>query len=89
MEVEALTKVQDAGPWVDLVRRIIVPEHKLYTWWSYRARDWQASDRGRRLDHIWGSEGMADRARGAAVLKSARSWGGPSDHVPVTIDFAV
>ena len=89
VEVEALTKVQDAGPWVDLVRRLIVPEHKLYTWWSYRARDWQASDRGRRLDHIWGSEGMADRALGAAVLKSARSWDGPSDHVPVTLDFAV
>ncbi len=56
VEVEALTRVQNDGPWVDLVRRFIAPEQKLYTWWSYRARDWEASDRGRRLDHIWGSE---------------------------------
>jgi exodeoxyribonuclease-3 len=88
VEVEALTRVQDEGAWVDLVRRFIAPEEKLYTWWSYRARDWQASDRGRRLDHIWGSEGMAARARGAAVLKTARGWESPSDHVPVTLDFA-
>ncbi len=86
-EVEALTKVQLSGPWVDLVRRFITPERKLYTWWSYRARDWQASDRGRRLDHIWGSESMAARAQSAAVLKAARGWEGPSDHVPVILDF--
>ena len=27
---------------------------KLYTWWSYRAPDWAAADKGRRLDHVWG-----------------------------------
>ncbi len=87
VEVEALTKALDAGPWVDLVRRLIPPERKLYTWWSYRARDWEASDRGRRLDHIWGSESIASAAKTARVLKSARGWEGPSDHVPVTLDF--
>ena len=30
---------------------------------------------------------MAKRALGAAVLKIARGWTGPSDHVPVTLDF--
>jgi len=30
---------------------------KVYTWWSYRAADWTAADRGRRLDHIWVSRG--------------------------------
>lgn len=89
VEVEALAKAQNNGPWVDLVRRFIPPEQKLYTWWSYRARDWEASDRGRRLDHIWGSESIAGAARGAAVAKSARGWDGPSDHVPVTLDFEV
>jgi exodeoxyribonuclease-3 len=87
VEVEALTKVQIAGQWADLVRRFIPPEQKLFTWWSYRARDWEASDRGRRLDHIWGTGAIAARARSAAVLKSARGWDGPSDHVPVTLDF--
>ncbi len=87
VEVAALNKALDAGPWVDLVRRLIPPEEKLYTWWSYRARDWEASDRGRRLDHIWGSELIAPAAKSARVLKSARGWEGPSDHVPVTLDF--
>ena len=30
-----------------------------YTWWSYRNRDWEASDRGRRLDHVWLSPALA------------------------------
>ena len=87
VEVEALAGVQNAGRWADLVRRFIAPEHKLYTWWSYRARDWEASDRGRRLDHIWGSEPLAARVRYASVLKDARRWDGPSDHVPVIVDL--
>jgi exodeoxyribonuclease-3 len=89
VEVEALTKAQGAGPWVDLVRRFVPAERKLYTWWSYRARDWEASDRGRRLDHIWGSAPIAAKATGFNVLKAARGWEGPSDHVPVTLDFDV
>jgi exodeoxyribonuclease-3 len=87
VEVEALANVQISGAWADLVRQFIPPSEKLYTWWSYRARDWEASDRGRRLDHIWGSASLAAHARAAAVLKEARSWEGPSDHVPVTIDL--
>ncbi len=87
VEVEALTKVQESGAWVDIVRRFIPPERKLYTWWSYRARDWAASDRGRRLDHIWTNAAMAGHASKAAVLKEARGWSTPSDHVPVVVDF--
>ncbi len=83
VEVEALTKVQNHGGWADLIRRCILPERKLYTWWSYRARDWEAADRGRRLDHIWASASLSERARYASVLKEARGWDGPSDHVPV------
>ena len=75
------------GGWVDLVRRIIPPRQKLYTWWSYRARDWRASDRGRRLDHIWASGALAERARDAIVMKEICGWTRPSDHVPVVVDF--
>ena len=89
VEVKALTKVQAQGAWHDLVRQFIPPQHKLFTWWSYRARDWEASDRGRRLDHIWGSASLAGKARGVSVLKAARGWNGPSDHVPVTADLEV
>ena len=82
VEVEALTKVRTDGGWTDLVRRFIPPEKKLYTWWSYRARDWQAANRGRRLDHVWASASLAGRARSATVLKETRGWDRPSDHVP-------
>jgi exodeoxyribonuclease-3 len=87
VEVDHLARVQQAGEWVDIVRRIVPPEQKLYSWWSYRAREWEVSDRGRRLDHIWGSPSVAHFARGVTVLKEARGWPGPSDHVPVIADF--
>ena len=62
-------------------------EQKLYTWWSYRAADWAASDRGRRLDHIWSSENLAPRLAGIDILRDARGWDRPSDHVPVIARF--
>ena len=57
---------------------------KLYTWWSYRAPDWAAADRGRRLDHIWVSQALGDRLAAIKMTKDARGWERPSDHVPVT-----
>src|SRR5271165_3549547 len=52
VEVERLDRLQQAGGFVDAVRHFVPPSERLYTWWSYRARDWAASNRGRRLDHI-------------------------------------
>lgn len=89
IEVDHLTAVQGAGGWHDLVRKFIPPEQKLYSWWSYRARDWAASDRGRRLDHIWATRDLSGHAAGAIVLKEARGWDQPSDHVPVIVDFEI
>lgn len=83
VETEALTTAQTAGAFIDACRRSIPAPEKLYSWWSYRARDWAASDRGRRLDHIWLSPGVADRLLDAGVMKGARGWPDPSDHAPV------
>jgi exodeoxyribonuclease-3 len=83
IEVENLNAVQAAGAWVDAVRARIPPDQRLYTWWSYRALDWAASDRGRRLDHIWASPAVAARVVAAEVVKEARGWPRPSDHAPV------
>jgi exodeoxyribonuclease-3 len=47
VETEKLTAMQQAGAWIDLMRTHIPPEEKVFTWWSYRARDWSAADRGR------------------------------------------
>jgi exodeoxyribonuclease III len=87
IETDGLKKVQKAGAWVDVMRQHIPPEQKLYTWWSYRARDWEVSDRGRRLDHVWTNDKLAAKCTGIKVLKEARGWTQPSDHVPVLAQF--
>ena len=74
--------------WVDLVRRHVPYEQKLYTWWSYRAADWRAADKGRRLDHIWSTADLAPHCAAAEVLKPFRGLSKrPSDHVPVMVRF--
>ncbi|MFN3616339.1 MAG: exodeoxyribonuclease III [Rubrimonas sp.] len=86
VEVEAFEAARDAGGWTDATRAVI-PEGKLYSWWSYRAADWAASDRGRRLDHVWASPEIAGTVRGGRVLRDARGWTQPSDHAPVIAEF--
>jgi len=85
VEVEKFGRMQESASFVDAVRHFIPPEQRLYTWWSYRARDWVASDRGRRLDHIWVTPALKDRLAGAAVHKDSRNWQLCSDHVPVLV----
>ena len=84
IEVDHLSAAQEAGGWVDITRKDI-PEGLLYSWWSYRARDWDAADKGRRLDHIWATPDLAAGAGGSRILRAARGWEQPSDHAP---DFA-
>jgi exodeoxyribonuclease-3 len=86
IEVEALGETQDAGGWVDVTRKDI-PEGRLYSWWSYRARDWDAADKGRRLDHVWATPDIAGAAHSSRVLRHCRGWDQPSDHAPVVARF--
>jgi exodeoxyribonuclease-3 len=46
--------------------------------------NWKAADRGRRLDHIWSSDALADRVTAIDIAKNYRGAARPSDHVPVT-----
>lgn len=87
IETEGLLRAQGEGNWTDMMRRH-VPEGELFTWWSYRNRDWTISNRGRRLDHVWGSHDLAPQLETVEVLSEARSWDRPSDHVPVIARFA-
>jgi exodeoxyribonuclease-3 len=89
VEVEGMGALQEAGRWHDVMRAFVPPEEKLFTWWSYRARDWRAANRGRRLDHIWTSSDLAGAATSLQVLTEARGWPQPSDHVPVLATFEV
>ena len=85
-EVEALAAVQDAGGWVD-VTRADIPDGKLYSWWSYRAKDWDEADKGRRLDHVWATADIAASAHSSRVVRAVRRWEKPSDHAPVFATF--
>ncbi len=86
IEVDHLADTQEAGGWVDVTRRDI-PDGRLYSWWSYRARDWDAADKGRRLDHVWASPDIANAAHSSRILRDARGWEKPSDHAPVFARF--
>jgi exodeoxyribonuclease-3 len=96
LDVVSHTPVETAGllAWqrtcfVDAVRHFVPAEEKLFTWWSYRNRDWRASDRGRRLDHVWVSPDLTGALRRQTVLKDARDWTQGSDHVPVCVELAL
>ena len=87
VETENFEAMRKAGDWVDLMRHGVPDEQKLYTWWSYRAQDWEASNRGRRLDHVWSSPNLVPAFQGYEILRAARGWDRPSDHVPVIARF--
>lgn len=83
IETQLLAAARDTFEWHDVTRGFIPADEKIYSWWSYRARDWQESDRGRRLDHIWVSPALKAAVKDHHILRGARNWKRPSDHVPV------
>ncbi len=94
VEVEKLGRVIDSHGWVDVARELVPETEKLYSWWSYRARDWRASNRGRRLDHIWVSPALKKAALsegldGFRIHDDVRGWERPSDHAPVTLKLSL
>ena len=86
IEVDHLAEVQESGKWVDVTRQDIA-DGLLYSWWSYRAKDWDAADKGRRLDHIWATPDISDAAHSSRILRHVRGWEQPSDHAPVFASF--
>ena len=85
VETHGLKRLIADGGWHDAVRAYFGDDQKLYSWWSYRARDWAASDRGRRLDHIWVSHDLADKVVHAEIHRDWRGVDKPSDHVPISL----
>ena len=87
VETKLLGEVQAALDWCDVTREFVPPTEKIYSWWSYRASDWEASDRGRRLDHVWVSPGLKGALASQTIVKKMRGWAKASDHVPVIVDL--
>ena len=88
IEVDALDRLQASNSWVDLGRHFHPAPARLHTWWSYRAREWSLSDRGRRLDHQWATADVAATATAHTVFEDCRGWLKPSDHVPIMTEFS-
>jgi len=68
VEVAKLKAMQASLDWVDSSRHFVSETEKLYTWWSYRAKDWAESNRGRRLDHIWVTPPLRDALAGHWIV---------------------
>lgn len=87
IELEKMSALYQSLNWHDAIRRFTPDTEKLYSWWSYRNRDWAKSDRGRRLDHIWVTEPLEKYIKSGYILREARGTDMPSDHVPVILDL--
>jgi exodeoxyribonuclease III len=87
IEIDRLDKLQAAGAWLDAMRMMIEPNEKCFTWWSYRANDWQAANKGRRLDHVWVTKALESTVKSCKVLLDIRALEKPSDHAPVLVEF--
>ena len=89
VEFELLDALAASHGWIDTARVFTPPEERLYSWWSYRARDWDTADRGRRLDHAWVTPALEDALQSGDTLGPARGEEQPSDQVPVTLTLSV
>jgi exodeoxyribonuclease III len=88
-ETRLLGEVKAAYDWCDATRHFVPEAEKIYSWWSYRAADWSASDRGRRLDHIWVSPALKGALAGQTIVRKMRGWQKASDHVPVVAELTL
>jgi len=89
IETDTLLEIIDSGEWVDVMRELVPHDKKLYSWWSYRNRNWETSNRGRRLDHVWVSKNLFSKVKSGVIYKDTRNWERPSDHVPIIIDINI
>ena len=85
IEVGKLTELYNVINFKDAVRKFTPESEKLYSWWSYRAKHWQKTNKGRRLDHIWVTESLYQYIIDAAISQYTRGLNTPSDHAPVSI----
>ncbi len=89
IEIGKINNLAKSVDFKDCIRKFTPESEKLYTWWSYRAKDWLKSDKGRRLDHIWATESTCQKILSAKIFKSVRGHNIPSDHVPVNITLSL
>lgn len=87
IEVEKMLNLQKSLNWIDTHRFFIPETEKLYSWWSYRAKDPLGANKGRRLDHIWVTPNLKNNIKSMKIYRDFRSETQPSDHVPIETEF--
>ena len=87
--MKAFEKLLKQGIFVDIIRKNFKNQDKIFSWWSYRNKDWKKSNRGRRLDHILISKNILKYIKNVKIYKSIRDEKKPSDHVPISITLEV
>jgi exodeoxyribonuclease-3 len=63
------------------------PTGGVYSWWDYRGRGFERGN-GLRIDHIYCTPKLAERAIGAVVDREERARKSPSVHAPVVVELA-
>lgn len=94
VEVTAMAHLKASLGFIDPIRETTPDPEKLFSWWSYRAADFRASNRGLRLDHLWITPGLRPAASHSGkpigqIHHDVRAWDRPSDHAPITIDLTI
>jgi exodeoxyribonuclease III len=87
IEVDLMNEMMVAGDWFDAMRHFVPDTERLYSWWSYRSRDWKTSNKGRRLDHVWVTPALKDSLKAMHIDLDGRDREKPSDHAAVIMDF--
>ncbi|MDG1438523.1 MAG: exodeoxyribonuclease III [Emcibacteraceae bacterium] len=88
-ECDAMMSLMEAHDWYDVMRHFVPEPERLYSWWSYRSKDWKGADKGRRLDHVWCSPTLKSNMKSMQVLEEVRGWIKPSDHAPVLVEIEI
>jgi len=86
-ETDRFKAILAGWDWIDVTRQFVPIEEKIFSWWSYRNHDWKIADRGRRLDHVWASRALKGHVTAHSILRDARDWPQPSDHVPIVVEI--
>lgn len=84
---DVFAKVMSWG-FVDIFRKHL-PGDGEYSFWDYRVKDALSRNIGWRIDHIIGTEVMAEASRKVWVERSLRAMERPSDHTAVIGSFEV
>ena len=66
--------------------RKFTPEGGHFSWWDYRQQGFERN-RGWRIDHLYLTPDLLDRATSCQIDIEPRKLPQPSDHAPVVVEF--